>query len=108
PSRSHGELAAECWVLSWRSESVPGTQYSVLSTQYSCGAGRGILASVVALPSSDYVRAVIGAELDDREVEALIDAYAALARGVDSFPSEELRSLEPPLRSIPGPMATAE
>ena len=44
-----------------------------------------------------------GASLTDREVAALIEWYAALSRGIAAFPAADLKSVEPPLRSTPGP-----
>lgn len=42
-------------------------------------------------------------ELSETEAEALAAARAAIVRGLDSFPVEDLKPVEPPLRSIPGP-----
>jgi hypothetical protein len=53
------------------------------------------------------VRARVGEELSDEQVAALIDSYAALARGVARYPSERLHGCEPALRSVPGPWAPA-
>lgn len=49
------------------------------------------------------VRAVLGANLTDAEADALAAWYASLSRAVAAFPSDALRAVEPPLRSIPGP-----
>jgi hypothetical protein len=50
-----------------------------------------------------YVRAVIGTELTDAEAEALAAYYEALSRAVQTFATDALRNVEPPLRSVPGP-----
>ncbi len=49
------------------------------------------------------VRRVVGVALSDAEVQALATYYANLARSVAAFPAEDLKRIEPPLRSIPGP-----
>jgi hypothetical protein len=49
------------------------------------------------------VRKVAGLELSDEDAKALAAAYASLARGVAAFPADDLRTVEPPLHSIPGP-----
>ena len=49
------------------------------------------------------MRQLIGADLTDAETAALIDWYANLARGVTRFPAADLKRVEPPLRSLPGP-----
>jgi hypothetical protein len=38
-----------------------------------------------------------------QEAEALAEWYAGLARAVAAFPEADLKGLEPPLRSTPGP-----
>jgi cytochrome c553 len=55
--------------------------------------------------AGEAVRQVVGAELSDAEAAALADWYAALARGVAAFPQADLKAVEPPLRSTPGPPA---
>ena len=49
------------------------------------------------------VKEIIGAELTDQEVSALVEGYATLARSVAAFPGADLKRVEPPLRSVPGP-----
>jgi hypothetical protein len=51
----------------------------------------------------DRVRATIGTELSDAQAEALATYYAALSRAVAAFATDELRNVEPPLASTPGP-----
>jgi len=51
----------------------------------------------------EHVREIVGADLTDLEAEALVAAYAAVAHLVARFPIDELRELEPPLRSFGGP-----
>jgi hypothetical protein len=53
--------------------------------------------------SPDEVRSLVGTSLTDMEASALADWYAALSAAVALFPSHELRLVEPPLRSTPGP-----
>jgi hypothetical protein len=48
---------------------------------------------------------VVGVELSDEEAQALAAVYASLARNVAAFPSADLKQVEPPLRSVPGPHA---
>jgi len=55
--------------------------------------------------AGEAVRQVVGAQLSDREAAALANWYAALARGVADFPQADLKAVEPPLRSTPGPPA---
>jgi hypothetical protein len=55
--------------------------------------------------SAEVVKQVIGVELTDQEASALIDWYAHLARSVAAFPQADLKKVEPPLRSVPGPPA---
>ena len=50
-----------------------------------------------------HVREVIGTRLTDAEAEALAAYYEALSRAVQTFATDELRNVEPPLRSVPGP-----
>jgi len=52
---------------------------------------------------AQHVREVIGTQLTDAEAEALAAYYEALSRAVQTFATDELRNVEPPLRSVPGP-----
>ena len=56
-------------------------------------------------PATDLVQRIagelIGLDVTDAEAEALAALYGATARGVAAFPSEELHTIEPPLRSVP-------
>ncbi len=47
---------------------------------------------------------LLGVELTIDEAEALAAWYSSLARGVAAFPAADLRRVEPPLRSVPGPL----
>jgi len=49
------------------------------------------------------VKEVIGDEATDQDVAALVEWYANLARSVAAFPRADLKKVEPPLRSVPGP-----
>ena len=49
------------------------------------------------------VRQIIGSPLSDAEAGGLAEWYAALSRGVAAFPESDLKRVEPPLRSVPGP-----
>jgi hypothetical protein len=51
----------------------------------------------------DEVRRRLASEATDAEVATLVEWYAATARAVASFPADDLRAVEPPLRSTPGP-----
>ena len=55
--------------------------------------------------AGEVVREVVGVELSEQEAAALVDWYTALAGGVANFPQADLKAVEPPLRSIPGPPA---
>jgi hypothetical protein len=55
--------------------------------------------------AGEALRQVIRAELSDPEAAALADWYAAIVRGVAAFPQADLKAVEPPLRSTPGPPA---
>jgi cytochrome c553 len=55
--------------------------------------------------ASEVVRHAVGVDLSEQEVAALADWYAAIARGVAAFPQADLKAVEPPLRSTPGPLA---
>lgn len=51
--------------------------------------------------SSEYVRQCVPGEIGADEAEALAAWYAALSAAVAAFAGEELRQVEPPLRSVP-------
>lgn len=53
----------------------------------------------------EVVRVLVDGDLDDQAVHALIEWYANLMRGVAAFPAADLKRVEPPLRSTPGPRA---
>jgi cytochrome c553 len=53
----------------------------------------------------EEMRHIVGADLSDAEAEALAAWYANLARSVAAFPGDDLKRVEPPLRSLPGPVA---
>jgi len=53
----------------------------------------------------EVVRRLLGLEVDDATASALVDWYTNLSRGVAAFPEAEMKGVEPPLRSTPGPMA---
>jgi hypothetical protein len=53
----------------------------------------------------EEMRHIVGADLSDAEAEALAAWYANLARSVAAFPADDLKRVEPPLRSLPGPVA---
>jgi len=53
--------------------------------------------------STEEIRRIIGVELSAQDAEALAAWYASFARGVAAFPAADLRRVEPPLRSMPGP-----
>jgi len=55
--------------------------------------------------NEETVREIVGGELSDTEAKALLASYAALARAVATFPQTELKDVEPPLRSVAGPLA---
>jgi hypothetical protein len=55
--------------------------------------------------SADEIRRSVGGELSEAEVIALAEWHAGIARGVSQYPAPELRGVEPPLRSTPGPRA---
>jgi hypothetical protein len=57
--------------------------------------------------SPEDVRILVGTPLTDTEASALADWYQALSSAVASFPSAELKGIEPPLRSTSGPRADA-
>jgi hypothetical protein len=60
---------------------------------------------VAASASPDEIRQVLGVEISAQDVEALAAWHAGFARGVAAFPAADLRRVEPPLRSVPGPVA---
>ena len=53
--------------------------------------------------STEEIRGIVGVELSEQDAEALAAWYANFARGVAAFPAADLRRVEPPLRSVPGP-----
>jgi hypothetical protein len=53
--------------------------------------------------SLDEVRRRVGTPLTDAEARALADWYASLGAAVSKFPAADLKAVEPPLRSTPGP-----
>ncbi len=59
---------------------------------------------VAESPSNDEIRQVVGIELSEQDAEALRGWYASFARGVAAFPAADLKRVEPPLRSVPGPV----
>ena len=59
---------------------------------------------VVAELSLEAVRMRVGTDLPDAEATALVAWYANTGAGVASFPDADLRGVEPPLRSTPGPV----
>ena len=55
--------------------------------------------------SPESVRLILGVDVDDQAVAALVTWYANLSSGVAAFPAADLKAVEPPLRSTPGPTA---
>jgi hypothetical protein len=55
----------------------------------------------------EIVRVFVGGAVADQAASALIEWYANLTRGLASFPEMDLRTVEPPLRSMPGPGPSA-
>jgi hypothetical protein len=53
----------------------------------------------------DEVSQVVGVALSEPEAQALADWYATQAQLVAAFPQADLKRVEPPLRSLPGPTA---
>ena len=49
------------------------------------------------------IQQLLGRRIADEDAAALATWYAALARGVAAFPATDLKGVEPPLRSVPGP-----
>lgn len=54
-------------------------------------------------PSVEEIRDVVGVELTTEDAQALADLYATLAEKAAAFPAHDLKQVEPPLRSTPGP-----
>jgi hypothetical protein len=54
--------------------------------------------------SQRIVREIVGAWTTDDEAAALAEWYANLSRGVAAYPEADLKGVEPPLRSTPGPV----
>ena len=56
-------------------------------------------------PPTDLIQRIagelVGLQLTEAEAEALAGLYGATARGVAAFPSDELHTIEAPLRSVP-------
>ena len=51
----------------------------------------------------EHVRQTIGVPLTDDETTALAEWYATITRAVAQFPLDDLKNVEPPLRSVAGP-----
>ena len=51
----------------------------------------------------EHVRRTIGVPLTEDEATALAQWYANIARAVAEFPFDDLKNVEPPLRSVAGP-----
>ncbi len=51
----------------------------------------------------ERVRALVGTNVTDEHAQTLATYYASLSQAVAAFATDELRAVEPPLRSIPGP-----
>ena len=49
------------------------------------------------------VREQVGGELTEQEALALSEWYAGQAKLLAAFPTADVKAVEPPLRSIPGP-----
>jgi hypothetical protein len=54
---------------------------------------------------TDEIRRILGVEVSEQDAEALLAWYAGFARGVVAYPQADLKRVEPPLRSVPGPSA---
>ena len=50
----------------------------------------------------EEIRRVFGPDLTINEVQALAEWYATQSRLVGAFPADDLKGVEPPLRSVPG------
>ena len=59
------------------------------------------------LTEIERVRGIVGAHVTDEQAQALTTYYANLAQAVAAFATDELRQVEPPLRSIAGPRQAA-
>jgi hypothetical protein len=66
--------------------------------------GRAGIVDTMA-PYGEDLATVIGTPLSDEEAAQLSAWYAALSRAISAFPAADLKAVEPPLRSIPGPAA---
>jgi hypothetical protein len=53
----------------------------------------------------DQLRDLLQQPLSDADADRLLASYDALARAVAEFPLDDLREIEPALRSTPGPAA---
>jgi hypothetical protein len=51
----------------------------------------------------EQIRRVVGVDLTAEEARALAEWYATQSRLVAAFPADDLKGVEPPLRSVPGP-----
>jgi hypothetical protein len=51
----------------------------------------------------EMVQRVVGPKVTDDEARALAEWYANLGRGLANFPEKDMKGIEPPLRSTPGP-----
>jgi hypothetical protein len=60
------------------------------------------MACIVEL-TPEQLRELMGAVLTDAEAQALAGAFAAQQSAMAAFNFAELKGLEPPLRSTPGP-----
>jgi len=56
---------------------------------------------VKAVLSVDEIRRLVPGQVSDDEAQALAAWYADLSRAVAAFPLDELKGVEPPLRSVP-------
>ena len=61
--------------------------------------------SLTAMPdlTADDIRRLIDASMTDTQASSLAAWYEALSAAVARFPQDDLRGVEPPLRSTPGP-----
>lgn len=53
--------------------------------------------------TADEVARIVAGGISADEAQALMDWYAALAANVARFPAADLKQVEPPLQSTPGP-----
>ena len=51
----------------------------------------------------EEIRRILGVALTPADAQALADWYTAQAKLVAAFPADDLKQVEPPLRSVPGP-----